>query len=256
MKPETIITPKVPQEIIDEILTHLTTDSDFVSLRSCALVSKSWVPSCQRHLFHTVPFTSRHMVRWLETFPVPEESPAHLVKHLYFTVGKYVDGPKEFFEYTPWFTKVERVVLLGHGGFQPLWIPSFWRLPQSATSLVINAGKQSLRQIQVLMAQLPNLNDLSLVGYIVAVDEEALPGIETTLRGRFGGKLRLTGEKVDERIVDMLLGVPTGLHFTEVQIHSTYECLLSTVRLVEACGETLVKLLYMVDIHSKRFPLS
>jgi len=47
----------------------------------------------------------------------------------------------------------------------------------------------------------------------------------------------------------MLLEIPTGLHFTEVQVLSTHECLLSTVMLAEACFQTLVKLAYTVSFH-------
>jgi hypothetical protein len=75
-KPKTVVAPRVPQEIIDEILDHLALDSDFESLRSCALVSKSWVPSCRRHLFHTILFASWDMIRWLKMFPVPRRVPA------------------------------------------------------------------------------------------------------------------------------------------------------------------------------------
>ena len=80
----------IPTEIIDEILDHLITnsgsgdhsDSLQRSLRSYSLVSKSWVPLCRRYVFHTIVFTSRNVVRWLETFPVPEESLACYVKDL------------------------------------------------------------------------------------------------------------------------------------------------------------------------------
>jgi len=52
----------------------------------------------------------------------------------------------------------------------------------------------------------------------------------------------------------MLLEIPSGLGFTEVQIHCVQECLVPTVRLAEACGETLVKLLYTVTLHRKPHP--
>ena len=95
----------------------------------------TWVPSCRRHLFHTIFFTSRHMTRWLETFPVPEESPAHHVRDLRFSVGGPISVLERFFEHMPWFTNVEGVALSRYNTFKPFWLPSFWRLPQSATSL-------------------------------------------------------------------------------------------------------------------------
>lgn len=84
-----------------------------------------------------------------------------------------------------------------------------------------------------------------LLGSLVRGDKP--PVIEAALKGRFSGRLRLVGEF--ESFVYMLLDIPAGLHYTEVQVHSIRERVLSTVRPAEACGETLEKLLYVVDYH-------
>ena len=247
--------PRIPQEIIDEILDHLATHSDLRSLRACALVSRSWVQSCRRHIFHTILFAPKSKARWLETFPVPEESPAHLVRDLRFTIGgDNNSAPERFSDYTRRFTNVERITFLAHGCLHPLWTPSFGRLPQSVTSLTIDTDAFDLFQIRDVMVQLPNLNDLSLSGFPVMVAGCALQGIGAVLRGRFGGQLRLFRGHVSVGIADVLLGIPTGLHFTEIQIYSTHECLLSVVRLVEACSKTLVKLSYTISLHCKSHP--
>ena len=255
-KPKAVVVPRVPQEIIDEILDHLALDSDFESLRSCALVSKSWVPSCRRHLFHTILFASWDMTRWLNRFPVPEESPGHHVKDLHFPLGGFFDGPRGFSEQTPWFTNVERMTLSGHGGYLSSQTASLRRLPQSVTSLTIDTDMVTLVQIRDVMVQLPNLNDLSLSGSLVAGDRNALSGIGTVLRGKFGGQLRLLSGYADKDVMNMLLEVPTGLHFTEMRIRGTHVSFLSTVRLAEACCKTLVKLSYAVSIHGKSYPFS
>jgi len=63
-----------------------------------------------------------------------------------------------------------------------------------AVTSVIN-----LVQVRDVMAQLPNLDNLSLSGSLVTVDRRALSGIGTVLKGRFGGKLIICGEYyVDE----------------------------------------------------------
>ena len=103
------------------------------------------------------------------------------------------------------------------------------------------------------MVQLPNLDDLSLSGSLVTVDRNTLPGTGTALRGRFGGRLRLDNGHAIADVINMLLEVPTGLHFTEVEILGKYECLSLTVRLAEACGKSLVYLTYVVNIHGKYF---
>jgi len=143
--------------------------------------------------------------------------------------------------------------LWGHGEYLPL-TPSLWKLPQSVTSLVINTSVVTFVQIRD-MVELPGLDDLSLSGIPVPMDRRELPRIGTTLRGRFGGRLHLSRGGADEDVVNMLLEVPTGLHFTGVRIYATHEChLLSTVRLAEACGKTLVKLLYSVVLRGKSHP--
>jgi len=254
----TSITPSIPQEIVDEILGHLAvpTNPDFESLRSCALVSESWVQSCQRHLFHTILFSARDMNRWLDVFPTKEESPANHVKHLRVWIGGYDCVPEWFFKYTWWFANVKKVTLIGKGGDPPLRVPSLWRLPQSVVSLTMNTDVVTLVQVRDIMAHLPNLDDLSLLGYPIAVDRNMLPGIGRVLKGRFGGGLQLYEGCVGEDVTNMLLEIQAGLHFTDVMIHGTHECFPSTVRLAESCGRTLMNLLYTASPYSKSYPFS
>ena len=242
--------PRIPQEIIDEILNHLATSLTLATtFQSCSRVSKLWVPSCRRHLFHTVIFTSKKMDRWLKAFPVPEESPARYVRVL----GAWVAGddcvPERFFGCTLWFTNVEKVSFFGYGGPPPFQIPLSWGLPQAVTSLVIKTNAFALAEIQDLLARLPNLDSLLLSGYLAVA--RAPPGIRTVLGGRFGGRLGLYRGPSHEDITNMLLEIPTGLHFTEVDIICQHKCLLSTVRLAEACGKTLVKLWYTISTYGK-----
>ena len=254
---EAVITPWIPQDIVDEILDHLAlTDPDLKSLQSCALASKSWVQPCRRHLFHTAHFTSGSVYGWFAAFPVPEESPAHHVRDLQVWIGSFTHVPEWFFGYTSWFTNAEKVVLLGDGGLPPLRVPSLWRLPQSVTALTVQANVVNLVQIRDVMALLPNLDDLTLTGYPDDVDEDMLPGIGATLKGGFGGRLILSGGCVGEDVGNMLLEIPTRLHFTEVGICAMHQCFPSTVRVVEACGKTLVNLSYMANCYGKSCPLS
>jgi len=106
------------------------------------------------------------------------------------------------------------------------------------------------------MAQLPNLDSLSLSGDLVPVDRTKLARIGTTLKGRFGGRLQLIGGYVVRDVLEMLLEIPTGLCFTEVDICGMHGCLLSTMRLVEACRTTLVKLSYETSSQCWLHPLS
>ena len=148
LKTKAAIVPGIPQDIIEEILDHLGGDL-VISLRarplqSCALVSKSWVQPCRHHLFRTIFFTSVSVARWLETFPVPEESPVHYVRSLLLSFDERIGVPEDIFEYVPWFTNVVVVAFGGSNNFQSLWTPSYLRLPQSATSLRIRANALTL----------------------------------------------------------------------------------------------------------------
>jgi len=250
--------PRIPQDIVDEILDHLAADSDVRYLRACALISKSWTPSCQRHLFYTALFTWRDAHRWLETFPVPGQSPAHHVRDLRIQIQGPNCVPEAFFEHIPWFTNAERVTLLGQEGKSPPFRkPTLWRLPPSTTSLTIDTGQVALMEIRNIMAHLPSLDDLSLSGVLVPLHKVELLGIGKALGGRFGGKLALRAacyENID--IINMLLEVPTGLRFTEVEIRCLCECFPSAVKLVEACGKTLVKLSHAIVFDCKSKPMN
>ena len=122
------------------------------------------------------------------------------------------------------------------------------------TSLTIDADAVTVAQIRDVTVQLPNLDDLSLSGSIFVLDRRVLVGIGTVLRGRFGGRLQLLKGHVDKDVMNMLLEIPTGLHFTDVQIRGTRERPLSTVTLAEACSKTLVKLAYTVSFYSESHP--
>lgn len=253
-KTKTVILPRISQEVTDEILGHLSARSDFKSLRSCALVSKSWFPPSRRLLFHRVFLTSRDTGRWVKAFPVPEEGPACHVRDLRFSFIGSDTVHEKFCEHAQWFSNVERLSLLGYGGRGLSWIPSLGRLPQSVTSLALNVDAVTLLEIHGVMVQLPNLDNLSLSGSPVAADKTELAGKGTVLRGRFGGQLQLLKGLANEHTMEMLLEIPSGVHFAEMQIRGTHECLFSTVRLAEACGETLVKLSYLVTSYCKSLP--
>lgn len=246
---------RVPYEIVDEILDHLVLSGDSVqeSLRSCSLVSKSWVPSCRRHLFHTITFTSKNVDKWLKTFPAPEKSPAYYVKFLRISFGEHYDAPEEFFKYIPWFANA-KTTLTGSLTLPSPGIPLFGRLSHSVTSLAVEAVRIELIRVRDIMMHLPNLNDLTLTGTVVAQSGEALPGSGTVLKGKFGGEFRLRNGYIGEDFVNMLLEAPTGLHFTKLRIDANRACLLQTVRLAEACGKTLVELSYMGPNHGKSHP--
>ena len=245
--------PDLPQDIIAEILDHLRTADSRRSdsrrtLLFCSLISRSWVAPCRRRLFRTILFTWAYVAGWLEAFPVPEKSPAYYVKELHFSFpGWRSDASTEFFDHIPWFVNVRTVSWKGQADLYLFHqILSLGTLSRSLTSLSLERFAISVLQIRDIMARLDNLEDLRLSGFLVKIDKDRVCGIGAALRGRFSGRLTLLEELVDPDIADMLLEVPTGLHFTEMYIHAMRHNLHSAVRLSEACGTNLTKLTYMV----------
>ena len=65
--------------IIDQLCDHEK------ALKTCCLLSKSWVPYAQKHLFKTITFTSsKGAAFWRERFPDPLKPPACYIRSLYF----------------------------------------------------------------------------------------------------------------------------------------------------------------------------
>jgi hypothetical protein len=68
----------------DLIVDHLHDEPP--TLKTCCLVSKSWIHRTRRHFFATVKFNAvkSHIGLWKETFPDPSRSPAHHTRTLAF----------------------------------------------------------------------------------------------------------------------------------------------------------------------------
>ena len=182
---------------------------------------------------------------------MPEESPAHHVRDLSVRIGGADCVPDAFFGCIPWFTNVGKMSFWGHGRVGSSLKPSLWRLPRSITSLIIDANLFTLVQVRDIMAQLPNLDNLSLSGSRAPARQGVSSEIGTPQWGRFGGRLVLGGGYSIKCVMSMLLDIPSGLRFTEVKTSSMRSSLLSAVRLAEACSKTLVKLSQTVYSHGK-----
>jgi hypothetical protein len=73
--------PRLPQETSDYIVDLLHDERE--TLRSCCLVSKSWVPRSRRHLFGMIRLVyPTEIQRWTEAFPDPAISPAYYTRSL------------------------------------------------------------------------------------------------------------------------------------------------------------------------------
>jgi len=70
----------LPPEMLDLIVDHL--DGEPTALKTCCVVSKSWIPRAQRNLFAHVTFDASKLDLWKKTFPDPSNSPAYRTRSL------------------------------------------------------------------------------------------------------------------------------------------------------------------------------
>ena len=101
---------------------------------------------------------------------MPEESPAHHIRDLSFSVG-HAAPPRIFLKHIPSFTNVKEITLSGVESFKLLSASSLWR---SVASLTVSAIGITPLQVRDVMVRLPNLDDLWLKEFR---DSKASPGV-------------------------------------------------------------------------------
>jgi len=72
------MSPDLMPELLDLIVDHLR--GELTTLETCCVVSKSWVPRAQKHLFAHVEF---HVELWKKAFPDPS------TRHLRYPVCRF-----------------------------------------------------------------------------------------------------------------------------------------------------------------------
>ena len=230
-------TPRLPQELLDEIIGHLADDS--ASLRLCLMAARAFVPSCRRHLFRRVVFRPHNLPTWKTTFPNPAISPAAYTREMRIHLAP--DGPTQLAEYMPYFSNVREMTLIGGRCENGDWIPSIGALPTSVRSLTMKFASITNAQVLEIMDQLPNLDDLSLCAFKgTGLSAEA----GEILRGRFRGKLDLLlVEDFHAGIVRSLLKAPEGLGFKSIRaLCNTEDDFTVYVDLVASCRDALTNL--------------
>ena len=230
-------TPRLPQELLDEIIDHLAGDS--LSLRLCSMAGRSFGQSCRRHLFSRVVFRPHNLPTWKATFPNPAISPAPYTREMRIHLAS--DAPTQLAEYMPYFSHLRDLTLIGGRCETGEWIQSIGPLPTSIRSLTMKFASITNAQVLEIMEQLPNLDDISLCTFKGAgLTAEA----GEILRGRYCGKLDLLlVEDFHAGIVRSLLKAPEGLGFKSIRaLCNTQDDFPVYVDLVASCRDTLVNL--------------
>lgn len=240
--------PRLPQELLDEIISNLS--DDCISLRLCSTAARAFVPSCRRHLFRRVIFRPHNLSTWKTTFPDPSTSPAVYTREMRIHLAS--GAPIQLAEYMPYFSNLRDMALIGGRCENGDWIPSIGKLPTSIRSLTMKFASITNAQVLEIMEQLPNLEDLSLCTFKGA---GLTPETGEVLRGRYRGKLDLLlMEDFHAGIVRSLLKAPEGLGFKSIKaLCNTEDDFPVYVELVASCRDTLENLDISVSAEGERF---
>src|ERR1700753_2421214 len=105
--------PHLPAELLDDIVDLIHDARN--ALKSCCLVSKSWIPRTRKHLFANVAFHScEELQSWKNRFPDPSTSPACYARSLFINFRAQVITAVDV-EQSGWITTFSRVVRLKVG---------------------------------------------------------------------------------------------------------------------------------------------
>jgi hypothetical protein len=243
----TMSNPHLPAEILDHIIDHLHDTAD--ALKNCCLVSKSWVPRTQIHLFADIGFPAVESLQsWKETFPDPSTSPACYTKTLYAGCSEAVTVADA--EVGGWITGFCCVVCLevGSPDDQVSFVPFHGFSPLIKSLRVATFAVKSPRIFNLILS-FPLLEDLAvIIDYGTPADNKdgsncLPPTAQPPSTPMLTGSLELLLWGGMKHIAHRLLSLPGGIHFRELTFTWVQgEDLSATMMLVEGCSHTLESL--------------
>lgn len=241
----------LPPELLDHTIDLLCSERD--TLKSCSLVSKSWIPRTRKHLFARVRFsTVADLQSWKTAFPDPSSSPAYYTRYLSIRcppVATTING-----EDADWISTFSQVVHLDldtrnadpHTGFSLVQFHGFSSLLRSL-SMYMNTNPLPLPPSQLLnfIMSFPLLEDISVETFYIAwaddVDRDGkLITVKPSTPHTLTGCLKLAALQGMDPIASLLLSVPNDLHFRKLDFTwNRGGDIPLTEALVEVCHPTL-----------------
>ena len=224
-----------PPEVLDLIVDHLHDEP--TTLKTCCVVSKSWVPRTRKHLFARVEFdTSKsHIELWKRTFPDPSNSPARHTHTLSIYGVPIVTAADA--GVGGWVRTFHNIVHLQLSPLDRVSLVPFYGLSPTLRSLHLT---YSTSEVLDLVSSFPLLEDLALVTLSPESDPDGwnTPPTSPKLTGTLG--LRTPGgtRPVARRLFDL----PGGLHFSKFHVVFSEEETESVTDLVSRCSDTLESL--------------
>jgi len=225
-----------PPEILDLIVGHLHDEP--ATLKTCCVVSKSWIPRARRHLFASIEFSPQGPTvgSWMKTFPDPSTSPAD-----YTCTLKVLDiwAATAASHWLRAFRQVVRLhmVTLATDEDQISLVP-FHGLWPALRSLRLGFDSIPPSKVFDFMCSFPLLEDLMLfhIGHENTSDIWITPSTSPKLTGSLDLGAMWGIWPTARRLLDL----PNGLHFTRIALVCVHGADLdSTTDLVSECSDTL-----------------
>jgi len=224
--------------MLDHVVDQMRDDP--TALKTCCLVSKSWIQRTQKHLFARISFHALcpAIESWKNAFPDPTDSPAHhtrtlSIRHPHLFTASDVDTILSF-------CNVERLDVITVG----------WR--DERTSLAqLHAFSPVLRSLYLSFISLPDSEIFGLICSFPLLEDLTLASLGRGRRDdqwnapstspRLSGSLKVETDFEGIRsITHRLLDLPNGIHFTKLTVPLvSEEDVGSTTDLVSRCADTL-----------------
>ena len=235
----------LPQEIKDHVIDLLRDDDE--TLKSCALVSRSWLRQCQKHLFAEVEIGHHYLMKWCRSIVPGEDGLSSFTRKLEVSHR----SPREFKAVMPHlrsFKHVESLVIsdydcmdLDNEPYLPIAPDEYYgHFGESLRTLQLLYPSESLSALLPLVCLFPHLESLTIEGFMAAGEEHPAPPSPTSSNPMaFKGKLHLrllAGN--DMHILSKLAKYPLRYDYISIG-GSTRELGAHFNNLISACSRTL-----------------
>ena len=225
----------LPPEIFDLITKYLC---DYpAALKACCLVSKSWVPRIQKHLFAHIYFGDGEssVDSWTKAFPDPSNSPAHHTRFIWIS-----DTLSDESTWVRSFCHIEALAIHAYQLADTIDTSLIHLHGLSPTLRSLQLAHHSISEAFDLIYSFPLLEDLTLRCW-PENDAEGDEWVAPSTSPKFTGTLHLVDHV--RSIARRLLALPDGPHFTKIVIQCPGKDAGSTKDLVLRCSDTLESLL-------------
>ena len=237
---KTAMSPSLPPEILDLIIDHLHIER--ATLEACCLVSKSWIPRTQRHLFAEVAFGRNTLDSWMTAFPNPSNSPARHTRTLSISGARQLASSSTYvWGWVRSFCRITNLLV------ETAWwddrrvsLAHLHGLSPTLKSLCFDRSFLPLSEIFDLIHSFPLLEDLAVRTHDRSIDDTRDTKGTPATSPKFTGTLRL--KNTIPPVVCRLLDLPGGLHFTKIVVGCPARDATSAMDLVSRCSGTLESL--------------